>query len=1125
MKSPLCKNHSFALVLILGVFGVKAQNSVSNLSFKNTNDLSSQLSSNWSSTWQTSKVFIENKGQFQLPTSSKIKSPISYGYDEGSTKILFTAKGVVYSFSEKKKKNNEEEKEEKFKNEKDFLEKEREEKAVSYNTDAVSVEWEGANENVQIISENKSAAYFSYTFFEKGVRKNVNYINGYNKLTYKNLYPNIDIEYVFHPNEGIEYSIILHPGADVSKVKLNYSNKIKLKDNGNIYIPTKFGDIIEHAPQTFYANNKSSVISSKYVKVGNNVSFQLGSYDATQTVVIDPWVQTPTIANSNSVWECEKDGAGNVYIIGGESPMKLLKYNAGGTLQWTYSTPWDTASSDWLGTFATDLAGNSYVTNGSTAALQKVNTNAGLVYSVTGGSMDEYWNIAFNCDQTKLIIGGTRLTGFPSITGSGVIFDINTSNGNVNGVQTVGSTCTYTVAGMGVTDPDEVRSITSSYNARYYYLTLDSMGAIDQDFSSCPNSSSLFKINHTYAFGYKCENYRPQNGNAGIMAIKANRYFVYTQNGTTISKRSLMTGAILSTVSIAGGISTASYGSNQVGNSGIDIDSCGNVYVGSGNAVMKYDANLNLLSSVSLPFAVYDVAVSYGGNVIVAGSTGTSSSTSRIGYVQSIPMSACGPMKLYCCDATVCPVGPFCTTSPTTTLSPVTAGGTWSGTGVNASGVFNPATAGVGTHTIVYTLACGSDSVKITVNSCATLMVCQSNNNITVSGGTAPYTWATPTTYTDCSSCPFGICTPPICNGVVTTSLTTIASGTNTITAPSSYPVIVTDNATNSYTITSLASIPTCTFACTTPTLSVNSATICAGSTATLTISGATTYSWIPSTGLSSTNSATVTATPQTTTTYTIQGVTTGTCSAVVLSKVTVLRPPDISVTGPAHVCVGNAINLGETGSASSFAWTGPNSFTSNIATPIISLATTANSGVYSLTATGTNGCSVTHTINVNVMPNPTVTVSTATMCAGNSGTLTANGASTYTWSTTQTGSSIVVTPTVSTTYTVLGTDATNCTNTASVLQIVSNCGTGIRQVAGSSEQVTVYPNPNNGSFTIETKYSVHCIMYDVNGREVLIQTVNGKATIDASNLAEGIYNLSIISNEGVINKRVVILR
>jgi len=86
---------------------------------------------------------------------------------------------------------------------------------------------------------------------------------------------------------------------------------------------------------------------------------------------------------------------------------------------------------------------------------------------------------------------------------------------------------------------------------------------------------------------------------------------------------------------------------------------------------------------------------------------------------------------------------------------------------------------------------------------------------------------------------------------------------------------------------------------------------------------------------------------------------------------------------------------------------------------------------------------------------------------------------------------------------------------------------TGINQLISSDIQLAVYPNPNNGSFVIEPSSTAKQTMqvYDVNGKLVLSQTINGKTSIDAGNLNEGVYNISLISNEGVVNKRLVIVR
>jgi gliding motility-associated-like protein len=999
--------------------------------------LSAQNGEKWSIKWQSSKVFIENKGQFG--------SDVAYAIDQDRTKIYFSSKGLTYSFFKVIPKKEEEEEREReregqskvsFTNIEDWQEKEKEERRLNIKRDFVTLTWENANPNVKIEAQEETHEYFNYGGKPGTGEPGFSNARAFKKIVYKNLYPNIDVEYIFHPTEGIKYSLILHPGADISQVKMKYTDadKMKIDLDGDLHIRTAFGDIIDHAPVTFYANNPSSTINSKFVRTDNTVSFLLEGYDKTKEVVIDPWTQTPTLSNSNGVWECEKDAAGNIYIIGGDVPMKLLKYNSTGTLQWTFVTTYDTSAAgggEWLGTFATDLNGNSYVTCGSTAALTKVNTSGTQVYAVTGGSVDEYWNIAFNCDQTKLIIGGTRLNAFPTVKGYGTIFDINTATGGVTSTVNVG----YTSPGpFGINNPDEVRSITSSKNARYYYLTLDSMGCIDQNFSACPGATSLYKINDGFNLGYKCENYRPNNGNAGIMAIRANGNFVYTHNGTNIQKRSLTTGAILTSAVITGGTSVASFGTNAVGNSGIDIDSCGNVYVGSGNAVIKYDANLVQLSSSATAFKVYDVCVSYGGNVVATGATGTDASTTRTGYVESFAMGACNPQTLVCCDANVCAAGPFCTTSPNYTLSPVTAGGTWSGTGVNASGVFSPSTAGSGTFTIVYTLACGSSSIDIVVNPCATLTVCINGSTLNVSGGTPSYTWQTQTTVTSCTACAFpATCFPPGCQ-TTSTTWTTVATGTSTFT-PGSYPVKVTDSGGNSYTITTAGSVPACPAVCTTPTLSLVGQTnvSCNGG---------------------SNGSATVTAAPAGTYTYTWQsgnlngaaqsglsaGVYTVTASAgascsstmtvnitepVVLSIVPV-QTASVACFGQSTGAASVTVNGGTTPYSINWSSGGTGVSVSNL--PI---------GTYTASVTDAHSCAASGTVTINGA-NPIITqeMTNPALCGASNGSATviANGGTpvlTYSWSTGATGQTL--SGVAAGTYTCYVTDGNSCVKTAIV--------------------------------------------------------------------------------------------
>ena len=100
--------------------------------------------------------------------------------------------------------------------------------------------------------------------------------------------------------------------------------------------------------------------------------------------------------------------------------------------------------------------------------------------------------------------------------------------------------------------------------------------------------------------------------------------------------------------------------------------------------------------------------------------------------------------------------------------------------------------------------------------------------------------------------------------------------------------------------------------------------------------------------------------------------------------------------------------------------------------------------------------------------------------------------------------------------------------STNQIIQIsVVNHITGINQIASTTNQINLYPNPNNGNFTIETNNAEKqtISIFDINGKLVLSQTINGASYIDASNLNAGVYNLNAVSKQGVVNKRLVIVK
>jgi gliding motility-associated-like protein len=775
-------------------------------------------------------LFIENNGQYEGKNWNSQKE-IHFAYHQNPFYIFFNTKGMTYRL-DKIVKNPARKKDPKVLPKRTNI------------SELIDIEWLGSNDDVEILAEGKES--YDYHFMQRTEEGKRNYkqINAaaYHKITYKNLYDNIDVEYLLHPEGGVKYNIILHPGADPNQIRLKYSSahtnvgdekiEVTLDKNGELVIKTSLADIVEHAPISFYADNKGNKLNSSYSFKNNVLSFNIANYDSSKKVIIDPWVISPNFNTSTAVWEVENDALNNTYAIGGETPMELRKYNNLGVQQWVYVTPWDT-SSVWLGTLATNSLGESFVTSGVTAEMHKVSAAGNFVWSTApSGGLEfnsEWWSITFNCDETKLIVGGTWVQGILSFDFYAGIFEIDVATGAVLSDQTVDYT---NIGGFGAT-PVEVRAISSSKNAKYIFLTHHDVGAINQNLSQCPSNEPLFQVDNQDNLAYKCENYLPQTQNGGgLKALVANDNFFYTHSGSEIRQWDLANGNLISTVSLPGGNSnTDFFGDIVVHCSGLDVDDCGNVYAGSTNGVVKYDANLNQIGISATSFAVYDVSVNSNGEILACGAQQNNASTNRSGRIESIGLTACSQYTLVCCDANFCQVGPLCTTDAPINLSPATGGGTWAGTGVDASGNFDPALAGVGTHTISYTLACGSESIDIVVNNCSPLSVCvETNGDLTVTGGTGPYDWeewssggTTPiTNQTECQNCggtwTFGACYNPfpipLNNCSTPAGWVYMGSGSTYTPSAGADTVQVTDNSGTVVTYFDISTLPPCNAAC-----------------------------------------------------------------------------------------------------------------------------------------------------------------------------------------------------------------------------------------------------------------------------------------------------------------------
>jgi len=240
------------------------------------------------------------------------------------------------------------------------------------------MEWVGADPNAQIISEEKVSNYFTYSDLKDPNGKTTIKARACRKIVYKNIYPNIDIEYIFPENKsGIKYSIILHPGANPDAVQMRYSGSEKLQTDaeGDLNITSLFGVLTDHAPLTYFKEGGDK-IKSQFVLRDNIVSFNLGTTisDAGKTIIIDPWMTIPVFTGNNKAYDIDWDYQGNVYIHGGQGPFQLSKLNSAGVIQWTFLC--SALASSYYGDFAIDRnTGTAYLCQGfGSGYLLKVNT-------------------------------------------------------------------------------------------------------------------------------------------------------------------------------------------------------------------------------------------------------------------------------------------------------------------------------------------------------------------------------------------------------------------------------------------------------------------------------------------------------------------------------------------------------------------------------------------------------------------------------------------------------------------------------------------------------------------------------------------------------------------------------
>ena len=333
----------------------------------------------------------------------------------------------------------------------------------------------GSNPQATATGLDKLAGTSNYFIGNDPSQWHTNVAN-YGQVEYQNIYNGINLVYYGNQRQ-LEYDFVVAPGTHPGLIELEFQGQdgISLDARGDLVLHTASGDVLQNAPVVYQeVNGVREAVTGQFVLLGRNqVGFQIGSYDPSLPLTIDPTLSYSTYLGN--VYDdygrgIAVDSAGSAYLTGYTSSRLFPTTN--GAFQTSFSgTTYDTfvtklnadatalAYSTFIGGnnevdaygVAVDNSGNAYITGVTTATnlpvtsgafqtalagtsnafVTKLNaTGTALVYStyLGGNQNDLAGGIAVDSSGSAYIIGSATSTNFPTTAGA-----FQTSNPNTSG--------------------------------------------------------------------------------------------------------------------------------------------------------------------------------------------------------------------------------------------------------------------------------------------------------------------------------------------------------------------------------------------------------------------------------------------------------------------------------------------------------------------------------------------------------------------------------------------------------------------------------------------------------------------------------------------------------------------
>jgi hypothetical protein len=963
----------------------------------------------------------------------------------------------------------------------------------------LDITWLNANTKANIMNGKALEGYNNY-YLEQCPNGALN-VNSYLDVTYQNIYAGIDLKW-YQKDGHLKYDYLVAPGADYKQIKLEIkgAEKISINSKGELVYKTPMGEIIEQAP---IVTQQGRLLKSKWVAKDNSITYDIDNLNPTQGFIIDPglrvWGTYYGDTSADYAYSCSTDAIGNVYMcgetvsststliatsgshqstFGGAFDAFLVKFNTAGVRQW--ACYYGGSGSDYGYSCCTDATGNVYMTGNT-------DSNTGTVIATTGahqtalvGQVDAFL-VKFNSSGTRqwaTYYGGngaeyayscvTDATGNVYLSGeagtnigtgvassgshqpsTGGFYDAFLAKFDANGVRQWG---TY----YGGTGFDSGRSCVIDATGNVYMAgftasstvtgtVIASTGAHQTAYGGGVNDAFIVKFNASGVrqwgsyyggsgddLGYSCS----IDASGDVYMAGRTDSNTGTVIATASSNQSTYGGgtydAFLAKFDAAGVRQWGTYygGTGTDYGFGSSIDATGNVYISG-----ETSSGTTTLIATSGSHQTF-----FGGSIdaflVKFNTTGVRQWGSYYGgsgteYGRTCSTDAIG--NVYLDGYTNTFFSSFITTSGAhqTTLG---------GTSYDAF--------------LVKFIDCTLPSNPVVTNQ----TICAANSaTLTANSGTATINWySTPTSTAVLGTGPAYITTTL---GIGT--YTYYAEAFTCVSSAARSPITLTVNAN--------------------PTIAVNSGSICAGTTFTLSPSGANTYTI---------QGGSTILTPLTSGNYTVVGTSTAGCLSgnTATSNITVNPIPTISVNS-GSICIGNSFL---------FIPSGANSYSYSSGSSIVSPTLTTS---YSITGTSTAGCVsavVVANISVSNSVAPTISVNNGTICTGQSFTINPNGASTYTFS----GGLAVVSPTANSTYSVIGTSTASCVSSNTAISTI---------IVNLTPTISV----NNGSICTGNSFTI-------NPTGASTYTYSSGTNV-VSPLTNTVYNVTGTSAQGCVSSNTAI--